>query len=99
MIAFSKMWNDVFELVNQGKIKDINIVKVYKSGFIISDNENIEFITKHDFLDIWCELLYYNELKKSHILRDEGSRAKYVYKFISKLPYVMEENEKIKLKQ
>ncbi|AJA47616.1 hypothetical protein CPAST_c15410 [Clostridium pasteurianum DSM 525 = ATCC 6013] len=99
MIAFTKMWEDVFKLVKQGKVKDLNIIKSFKSGFIILENENTEFITKQDFLDIWCELLYYNELSKKHIFRDESPKAKYVYKLISKLPYVIDEKEKIKLKE
>lgn len=99
MVAFTKMWDDVFKLINQGKAEDLNIIKNYKSGFIVMKNENTEFITKQDFLDIWCELLYYNELSKEHVIKDESSKSKYVYELISRLPYVIDEEEKIKLKE
>ncbi|MFT8313607.1 MAG: hypothetical protein ABF633_05050 [Clostridium sp.] len=99
MIAFTRMWEDVFKLIDQGKVKDLNIIKSFKSGFIVSENENTDFVTKQDFLDIWCELLYYNELSKEHILKDGGLKAKYVYDLISKLTYVVEEEGKIKLKE
>ena len=99
MIAFAKMWDDVFKLINENKAKELNITKNFKTGFIVTENESAEFITKQDFLDLWCELLYYNELSKEHVIKDESSKFKYVYNLISKLPYVIEEEGKIKLKE
>ncbi|MDF2502642.1 MULTISPECIES: hypothetical protein [Clostridium] len=99
MIAFTRMWEDVFKIIKEGKAKDLNIIKNFKSGFIVLENENTEFVTKQDFLDIWCELLYYNQISKEHVIKDENSKAKYVYSLISKLPYVIEEEGKIKLKE
>lgn len=92
MISFKVMWDDVCELLSENKIEDIQIVEKFKSGFIVKDMENTEFVTKDDFVDFWCKILCFNEITKKEI-EDEGkTRLKYVYEVVKKLPYIDEKS-------
>ncbi|MDP4143068.1 MAG: hypothetical protein Q8936_01110 [Bacillota bacterium] len=90
MVAFNEMWNDVSKIIKKGEVNDIYIVECFKSGFTVQTNEETEFVTKEDFVDFWCRMLYYNEVSKKQIMKEKTSKAKYIYSLISQLPYVTE---------
>lgn len=96
MIAFTKMWNDLFKLINDNEDKDLKIVEKFKSGFIVMNEKDKEFITKEDFVDLWCKLLYYNEISADKLV-DKNFKSEYVYSLVSRLPYVSENNGIIRL--
>jgi hypothetical protein len=96
MIAFSKMWDDVFKMVEENGCNGVKIVEKFKSGYIVLIEDSKEFITKEDFVNFWCRLLYYNEVETDNIKKC-GEKAEYVYKFIKNLPYVSENSGIIKL--
>lgn len=89
MVAFTKMWNDVFKLINENEDEDLKIVEKFKSGFIVLNEEDREFITKEDFVDFWCKLLYYNEIPTEKLI-GKNFKSEYVYSLVSRLPYVSE---------
>ena len=96
MVSFSKMWEDVFTMIDEREFEEFSIVEKFKSGFIVLCNGVKEFITKDDFVNFWCRLLYYNEISTDKIKKD-GIKVQYVYKFVRKLPYVTEDAGIIKL--
>lgn len=96
MIAFTKMWNDLFKLINDNEDKDLKIVEKFKSGFIVLNEKDKEFITKEDFVDLWCKLLYYDEISADELI-DKNFKSEYVYSLVSRLPYVSENNGIIRL--
>ncbi|MBU5592832.1 hypothetical protein KQI89_13850 [Clostridium sp. MSJ-4] len=97
MVAFKTMWEDVNDLLSRGEKFNINIVETFNCGFTVEDNGNTTFITKDDFVDFWCNMLYFNEIPKSKIINDERSKSKYVYEIIKKLPYINEKSEVLTL--
>ena len=97
MIAFKKMWDDVQLILSNGEYSDIEIVERFNCGFTVKENDNIIFITRDDFVDFWCKLLYYNELTLEQILKDDKLKQKYIYIIIKQLPYISESSGVIKL--
>ncbi|NMM63157.1 hypothetical protein HBE96_10700 [Clostridium sp. P21] len=90
MIAFKTMWNDVCGSVSNNKIKDVEILEEFKTGFVVKDEEDTHFITKDDFVDFWCNMLCFNEVEKDAILKEEKQKLKYVYEIVKTLPYINE---------
>ena len=99
MIAFKQMWEDVQLILLDEEYSDIEIMERFKCGFTVKVQNNIMFITKDDFSDIWCKLLYYNELTLEQIIKEDKVKPKYIYNIIKQLPYVSEQLGVIKLIQ
>ena len=99
MVAFKKMWDDVRLMLSNGEYADIEILEKFNCGFTVKERGNIIFITRDDFVDFWCKLLYYNELSLEQVLEEDKSKLKYIYTIIKKLPYISENSGVIKLLQ
>jgi len=99
MVAFKKMWDDVRAILSNEEYSDIDILEQFNCGFTVKESENTIFITRDDFVDFWCKLLYYNELSLEQIIKDDKSKLKYIYNIIKQLPYVSENSGVIKLLQ
>lgn len=97
MVAFQRMWDDVSIILSKDEVKDFQIVEKFNSGFVVRDNDNTHFVTKDDFVDIWCNMLCFNEVEKEKFLNDEKSGLKYVYEIIKTLPYINENEGILKL--
>lgn len=97
MIAFKKMWEDVYKLLSNEELIDINITERLKSGFIYKEQDETTFITKEDFVDFWCNMLYFNEVDHKAIYEDGDTKKIVIYNIIKKLPYVSEEKSKLRL--
>jgi hypothetical protein len=99
MVAFKKMWEDVRVILSSEDYSDIKILENFNCGFTVKEQDNIIFITRDDFVDFWCKLLYYNELSLEQVLEDEKSKPKYIYTIVKQLPYISENAGVIKLMQ
>jgi len=99
MVAFKQMWEDVKLILSNKKHSDIQILERFNCGFTVKEQDNIIFITRDDFVDFWCKLLYYNELSLEQILKDDKLKPKYIYNIIRQLPYIAESSGVIKLLQ
>ena len=99
MVAFKKMWEDVGALLSNNEYSDIKIVQRFNCGFTVKESDNTIFITRDDFVDFWCKLLYYNELSLEQVLKENKSKPKYIYTIIKQLPYISENCGVIKLIQ
>jgi len=99
MVAFKQMWEDVRLILSNEKYSDIEILERFSCGFTVKEQDNVIFITRDDFVDFWCKLLYYNELSIEQILKDDKSKPKYIYTIIKQLPYITESSGVIKLLQ
>jgi hypothetical protein len=99
MVAFKQMWEDVRLILSNEEYSDIEISERFNCGFTVKERDNIIFITRDDFVDFWCKLLYYNELSLEQILKDDKSKPKYIYTIIKQLPYISESSGVIKLLQ
>lgn len=97
MVAFKRMWEDVNDMLNKGETLDINIIEKFNSGFTVEDNGDTAFVTKDDFVDFWCNMLYFNEISKSQVMGEERGKAKYIYELVKHLPYVCEKSEVLTL--
>lgn len=97
MVAFKTMWDDVCSILANDEIKDINIVEKFNNGFIVKENDDVEFITKDDFVDFWCKLLCMNEISMEQVVRDERPKLKFVYDVVKRLPYIKDSGNMIKL--
>lgn len=93
MVAFKRMWNDV-SIILKGNLSINNMEVQNESQVIYTLDEKGEyrFITKEDFIDFWCRMLYYNKVSKEQILGDNKNNLKYVYEVIKRLPYIKEES-------
>jgi hypothetical protein len=99
MVAFKKMWEDVEEILSDEGYSDVKIIQRFNCGFTVKDRDNTIFITRDDFVDFWCKLLYYNELSLEQVLKEDKSKIKYIYTIIKQLPYITENCGVIKLMQ
>ena len=99
MVAFKQMWEDVRLILSNEEYSDIEISERFNCGFTVKERDNIIFITRDDFVDFWCKLLYYNELSLEQVLKDDKSKPKYIYTIIKQLPYISESSGVIKLVQ
>lgn len=99
MIAFKKMWEDVRVILSREEYSDIKILEKFNCGFTVKERDNVIFITRDDFVDFWCKLLYYNELSFEQVSKDEKTKPKYIYTIIKQLPYISENSGVIKLIQ
>lgn len=90
MVAFNKMWNDVCSMLSENSINNLDIVEKFKSGFVVKNENNTEIVTKDDFIDVWCKMLYYNEISECQIEAEKKVKQKYVYDIIKQLPYIAE---------
>lgn len=96
MITFQKMWHDVEEILEGDEIKNIDIIEQYNNGFVVKETEDVAFVTKDDFVDFWCKLLYFNEVSREQ-LKDKDKSQKYVYDVVKTLPYAFESDGILKL--
>ena len=99
MVTFKKMWDDVIVLLSNEEYIDIDILERFNCVFTVKDSDNIIFITKDDFSNFWCKLLYYEELSLAQVLVDDKLKPKYIYTIIKQLPYISEDSGVIKLIQ
>ncbi|MCB2295722.1 hypothetical protein LGK95_19795 [Clostridium algoriphilum] len=99
MITFKKMWDDVLLLLSNEEYVDINILEKSNYGFAVEDSDNITFITKDDFSNFWCKLLYYKKLSLEQSLGNEKLIPKYIYNIIKQLPYISESSSVMQLIQ
>ncbi|MBK5240113.1 hypothetical protein [Clostridium sp.] len=99
MVAFKKMWEDVRSILSREDYSDIKILEKFNCGFTVKERDDVIFITRDDFVDFWCKLLYYNELSLEQVLKDEKSKPKYIYTIVKQLPYISENSGVIKLMQ
>lgn len=97
MVDFKTMWGDVCSILSKDEIKDIDIIEKYSTGFVVKENDNIEFITKDDFVDFWCKLLCTKEISKAQLLREDKANLRYVYDVVKYLPYIKENGDILKL--
>lgn len=97
MIAFKKMWEDVRLILSNEECSDVEILEKFNCGFTVKEQDDIIFITRDDFVDFWCKLLYYNELSLEQILKEDKSKLKCIYMIIKQLPYISESSGVIKL--
>lgn len=93
MVAFKKMWEDVNSLLNKESL-DFNIVEVFNSGFTVKENDDLVFVTREDFVDLWCNMLYYNKVSKKQV-NDMKSSMTYVYDVVKRLPYICENADEL----
>lgn len=89
MVSFKRMWNDVKQILNDGEDIGIEIMEKYSSGFTVKEEESTTFVTRDDFVDFWCKMLYHNEIAEEE-LEKETCKQKYIYEIIRKLPYINE---------
>ncbi|AND85000.1 hypothetical protein GTH52_03885 [Clostridium tyrobutyricum] len=94
MIAFKKMWDDVCDSLSNNQIENIKVIENFKSGFVIKDNINTYFITKQDFVDIWCNIVCLNEIG---IKENLDKKYLYEYEILKTLPYIKENDGVLKL--
>ncbi|CAM2827637.1 hypothetical protein HAHI6034_04920 [Hathewaya histolytica] len=87
MISFKVMWEDVKELISKGGELEIDIIEKYNTGFTVKEKDNITFITKDDFVDLWCKMLYYNEVP-INLEDNTNPKERYLYNILRKLPYI-----------
>lgn len=99
VVAFKQMWEDVCRILSNEKTVDIAVGEQYTSGFTIEEQGFTTFITREDFVDFWCKMLYYNEVSLEQVEKDEKKKQKYIYSIVRQLPYVLENGEGIKLKK
>jgi len=99
MVAFKKMWEDVRLILSNKEYSDIKILEKFNYGFTVKEQNDVIFITRDDFVDFWCELLYYNELSLEHFLKEDKLKPKYIYNIVKRLPYISENFGVIKLLQ
>ena len=97
MITFKKMWDDVLIQLSNEEYVDINILERSNWGFAVKDSDNITFITKDDFSNFWCNLLYHKELSLEQVLGKDKLISKYIYTIIKQLPYISESSSVIQL--
>lgn len=90
MVAFKKMWDDVLRLFQNEEKLNYHIIKTYDEGFIIGEKEDTTFVTKKDFIDFWCKMLYFNEISREQIKEEDNGNMTYIYDIIKNLPYVSE---------
>lgn len=95
MIAFKKIWDDICEITSKNSIENLKIIENFDSGFVVEDDADIHFITKDDFIDFWCNMLYPDKVSKEEVLNN--SKSKYIYEIMRNLPYVCENNGIIKI--
>ncbi|MEW9096229.1 MAG: hypothetical protein AB2417_14210 [Clostridiaceae bacterium] len=88
MIAFKKMWNDVEDIISKDEIKDIYIVEKYRDGFVVEDNLTNYFVGKQDFVNFWCNMLYFNQISLDDLNVKKEPNFKYVCAVIKELPYI-----------
>jgi len=99
LVAFKKMWEDVGLIISKEECSDVKILEKFNYGFTVKELGNTIFITRYDFVDFWCKLLYYNELSLEQVLKEDKSKLKYIYTIIKQLPYISESCGVIKLIQ
>lgn len=97
MIAFKQMWDDVVDIISNDKIEDIKIIEKYNNGFVVNDDADNYFVGKQDFVDFWCNILYFNEITMDSLSDKKESKFKYVYAVVKNLPYINENSGRIKL--
>lgn len=97
MVAFTKMWDDVCGLLTDEKLENMNIVETFKTGFVVKSDNETQFVTKDDFIDVWCKMLYFNEISKTQIDKEHKTKQKYVYQVIKQLPYICENCDTLRI--
>lgn len=92
VISFKRMWDDVGGLLkNSISIGSIEVQDEFDVLYALDDDGEYRFITKEDFIDFWCRMLYYSKVSKEQIIREDKINLKYVYEIIKRLPYIKEE--------
>ncbi|WP_138206103.1 hypothetical protein [Haloimpatiens lingqiaonensis] len=99
MVEFKKMWQDVSTMVAEHKIHSTNldIIETYDDGFIIQYGAQRFFVNKNNFIDFWCKMLYYKEVSREELIKEDDEAQKCVYEIVQSLPYVNEESNTLRL--
>lgn len=91
MIGFKRMWQDVGKLLSSNTpIRNGQAFEESEVILILDEDGEYKFVTKEDFVDFWCRMLYYNKVSKEQVMSEEKSNLKYVYEVIKGLPYIKE---------
>jgi len=97
LVSFKKMWEDVSRILSEEKFSELDIIQKFRSGFIVKENESTTLVTRDDFVDFWCILLYSNEVDYKKLEINGDSKQIFIYEVTKKLPYVREEQSILKL--
>ena len=99
MVTFKQLWEDVRLILSDEEYSDIKILEKFNCGFTVKERDDIIFVTRQDFVDFWCKLMYYKELSVEQVLKDDKPKSKYINTIIKQLPYISESSGIIKLIQ
>ncbi len=96
MIAFKKMWEDVNHIMMNNKELGINVIDNCSGEFAMKKSgDSTIFLTKEDFVDVWCHMQYYNKVFKGENFNIKDEVADCVYSIIRELPYIKEEDNEL----
>ncbi|KEH97867.1 hypothetical protein Z968_08745 [Clostridium novyi A str. 4552] len=95
MIPFKKVWEDSLAMISKDEVKELNIVETYKGGFVVKEDEDMEFINKDDFIYLWSKMICNNNISEDDALVNEKFRC--VYQILKKLPYISESTTGLKI--
>ena len=100
MVTFKKMWEDVNNIIEKKEVYDVNIIKNYESCFLIEEEDkDTIFLTREDFIDFWCNMLFYNQICFHEIINENQFKFKYIYSIVKNLPYIKETEGVLKVQQ
>lgn len=95
MISFKRVWEDSLTMIYKDEVKELNIVETYKGGFVVKENEDMEFINKDDFIYLWSKMICNNNILEDNVLVDEKNRC--IYQVLKRLPYISESTTGLKI--
>lgn len=96
MIAFKKMWEDVNHIMMNNKDLGINVIDNCSGEFAMKNSgDSAIFLTKEDFVDVWCHMQYYNKVFKGESFNITDEVADCIYSIIRELPYIKEEDNEL----
>ena len=90
------MWEDVNHIMINNKELGIDVVDNCSGEFAIKNSgESIIFLTKEDFVDVWCHMQYYNKVFKGENFNIKEEVDDCIYSIIRELPYIKEEDNEL----
>jgi len=95
VVPFKKMWEDAQVVILENELENLNIVERYNGGFVVREENGMEFINREDFVDFWCKMLCNKEVSKDDAAKER--KAMYIYDIVKNLPYVIENSDILKL--
>ena len=84
MISFKNLWEEVNKFLSEDKFSEFNITQKLRRGFIVKQDDYVTFVTRDDFVDFWCNMLYSNgnDLKEGE--KFENPKQVFIYKVMKK---------------